>query len=390
MKIGIVSTWFERGAAYVSSQIEEALSEEHEVFIYVRGGERYAKGDVKWDKDNVTWGKKISSPFQGTLIDKKEFLSWINNNKIDVVIFNEQRWWLPILWCNEINIKTVAYIDYYTEETIPLFAAYNILICNTKKHFSAFGWHKGAVFIPWGTNIDLFSPKSINRIDSVVNFFHSCGMNPQRKGTDLLIYSLEHVKNCNFKLIIHTQVSLSSFFPELTDIIQHYVESGKLIIREETVSAPGLYSLGDVYVYPTRLEGIGLTIAEAISSGLGLIIPNDTPMSEFSHASFSKKIRVTKFYSRKDGYYWPQNEISIKDLAVAMDFFIMRHENISIYKKAARAYALENLDWNKNSKALLIVISALEGTNPTKIAIGTLKLIYKYENSGLRKFNKFF
>ena len=33
MKVGIVTTWFERGAAYVSRQYAQLLEADHEVFI---------------------------------------------------------------------------------------------------------------------------------------------------------------------------------------------------------------------------------------------------------------------------------------------------------------------------------------------------------------------
>ena len=62
MNIGIVTTWFERGAAYVSKQFEESLEINNNVFIYARGGEKYAIGDPIWDKDNVTWSKKTLDP----------------------------------------------------------------------------------------------------------------------------------------------------------------------------------------------------------------------------------------------------------------------------------------------------------------------------------------
>ena len=58
MNIGIITTWFERGAAYVSKQFEDIFSLNHNVFIYARGGEKYAKGDPKWNRPNVTWGKR--------------------------------------------------------------------------------------------------------------------------------------------------------------------------------------------------------------------------------------------------------------------------------------------------------------------------------------------
>ena len=41
MNIGIVTTWLERGASYVSRQYYEVLSKFHNVYIYARGGEKY-------------------------------------------------------------------------------------------------------------------------------------------------------------------------------------------------------------------------------------------------------------------------------------------------------------------------------------------------------------
>ena len=58
MKIGIVTTWFERGAAYVSRQFKQILEKEHDVYIYARGGEEYAIGDPNWDGDFVWWGRR--------------------------------------------------------------------------------------------------------------------------------------------------------------------------------------------------------------------------------------------------------------------------------------------------------------------------------------------
>lgn len=57
MNVGIVTTWFERGAAYVSRAYMETLSRWHKVFVYARAGERYAQGDPKWDKEYVTRGE---------------------------------------------------------------------------------------------------------------------------------------------------------------------------------------------------------------------------------------------------------------------------------------------------------------------------------------------
>lgn len=390
MKIGIVTTWFERGAAYVSKQFEDVLSIDHSVFIYARGGEKYGKSDPKWNKNNVTWGKKVETPLATTLIRKKDFEKWILTHQIEAVIFNEQHWWPPIVWCNEMGVKTIAYIDYYTERTIPLFAAYDSLICNTKKHFSAFNWHQGAVYVPWGTDTNVFTPSEVGSeiINSgKIRLFHSCGMNPKRKGTDLLLKSLEKLKSKNYELIIHSQVPISQFFPELSDLINNYSKEGKLQIITKTVSEPGLYFMGDIYVYPSRLEGIGLTVPEAISSGLGVIVPNCGPMNEFVQNDFGKTVEIKTFFARSDGYYWPQNEVSIDALANCIDELLSKPKEIASMKTLARDYAIRMLNWEINSEQLKSTIIALKDKEKNTISKNVLDKIRVYENSGVKRFN---
>ena len=131
MNIGIVTTWFERGAGYVSKQYKNILSLSNNIYIYARGGERKAIGNKEWDSDNVHWAERDYL----TSVDLEEFKNWIDLNKIECVLFNEQQNWQVVLFCNRNKIKCGAYIDYYTEETIPFFSHYDFIICNRNENF---------------------------------------------------------------------------------------------------------------------------------------------------------------------------------------------------------------------------------------------------------------
>ena len=360
MTIGIVTSWFERGAAYVSRQFMDVLKDTDEVCIYVRGGEKYAKGNPKWDLPNVYWGKRSKFvEYYASYIDKKDFIKWLKQKKIDAVLFNEQHYFTPVIWCKELGIKTVAYIDYYREDTIPLFNVYDCLICNTKRHHFAFRNHPNAQYLKWGTNIDTYKP--IEEVHDKITFFHSAGMGPVRKGTDILIRAFKNCKkHRDALLLIHTQVSLSSVFPDLSETIEELKKEGSLEIIEKTISAPGLYHKGDVYVYPSRLDGIGLTLMEAISSGLPCITANNGPMNEFIETSFGSLIDVEYFYSRSDGYYWPIGVTSEKNLTETMDNYIENQDDLPKMKKLAREYAVRELDFQKNCKKLHDIIESSE------------------------------
>ena len=386
MKIGIVTTWFERGAAYVSRQFMELLQKTDEVYIYARGGEDHAIGNKKWDLPNVHWGKRnrIDWNLYGTTyIDKKDFHCWIVDNDIDIIFFNEQRYFEVLLWCKEWKVRTAAYVDYYTERLIPLYDVYDCLICNTKRHAFAFRNNPNTRYLKWGTDINLYKP-SYESHDKLT-FFNSAGMDPCRKGTDLTIKAFYQLKNRNkAKLLIHTQVSLNDVLPELKSVIEELLNEKSLEIVEKTITAPGLYYRADVYVYPSRLDGIGLTLMEAAASGLACITIDNAPMNEFVDESFGRVCKVDYSYCRYDGYYWPLSVADVHSLSQIMAEFVDGELNIKEMKINAREYAERELDFSKN-------LSSLHGVfAETKFHYNQEECdrIIKYERQGIKKYSK--
>ena len=374
MNIGIVTTWFERGASYVSKAYLNVLSARHNVFIYARGGEHYAAGNPDWDADYVTWGKHAKGVI-ATTIDWDDYKNWVLSNELDAVIFNEQHSWNVILKSHqELDTLLGAYVDYYTPDTISFFELYDFLLCNTKRHYGVFEDHRAALYIPWGTDVDLFTPRPKPHETGDVVFFHSAGLSPYRKGTDLLIEAFSRI-SAEAKLLIHTQNSL-----ELSSQIMQIVSTDKRItIIEKEVHAPGLYYLGDIYVYPSRLDGIGLTLAEALSSGLAVITTDCPPMNEFVIEDYcGKLVRVDKQSVREDNYYWPKSRCSISALAQAMEFFIEHPDRIQKFKTNARKHAEENLSWEKNAKNLAGQIENLK-TDRSKIRPALFRKAQRWE-----------
>ena len=357
--IGIVTTWFERGAAYVSRQYRQALDGAHNVFIYARGGESPARGDPAWDDPGVTWDPQGVMPLPNSL-DLDAFDRWIEDKGIEVVLFNEQHWWAPVMRLASTRVVTGAYVDYYTRETAPLFHAYDFLVCNTRRHYSVFEDHPHALYVPWGTDIDLFKPESLEPANpGCVTFFHSCGMSPPRKGTDLALEAFAKVGG-PARLVIHTQIPPAPCLPpHIGELIERLEAEGRLEIHERSVGAPGLYRLGDVYVYPSRLDGIGLTIAEALASGLPVITSDQPPMSEFIDSSSGVAVPVTDLTPRADGYYWPECRVDVDALAEAMSAYVDSLPRLAEARGRARAYAEERLDWSRNAAELPTFFSSL-------------------------------
>lgn len=338
MKIGIVTTWFERGAGYVSKLYRQALEQENEVYIYARGGLK--SDNPEWNDDKVSYGLRL--PY--TYIDKKHFFSWIKKHNLDVLFFNEQRELSIVAETKKSfpQLKLGSYIDYYKEDEVELFNIFDFVICNTHRHMQAMKKHKQSYYIKWGTDISLYKPCEKEKKEFV--FFHSMGMS-YRKGTVKLIDTF--IKNrfgTRSKLIIHTQLPLSS----VTEYSDEDLEKFGIKIISKTVTAPGLYYLGDVYVYPTELEGLGLTIYEALASGLPVITTDNAPMNEVIRDNVNGKlISVEEYKSRSDGYYWPLSICNDDSLAKCMEYYLENKDYISKYKQNAREFAIRNLDFSK-------------------------------------------
>ncbi|WP_309089050.1 glycosyltransferase family 4 protein [Phenylobacterium sp.] len=371
MKVGIVTTWFERGAGVVSRQIADALtSAGMEIFIYARG-ERYAVGDPKWDLPNVRWAKRLHWSGSGK-IDRSDFDDWISSCKLEVIIFNEQRWWQPIIWAKDRGVTCGAYIDYYTRESVSLFSIYDFLICNTQRHYEAFRWHPGASYVPWGTEVDLFKPRP--KKNGRLRFFHSCGWDTARKGTDLVIAAFNQIRaDVDAELIIHSQIDLSGSI----------CEDDRITVKVGTVPAPGLYHLGDFYVYPSRLEGIGLTICEALAVGLPVITTDEGPMSEFVlPGRTGYLVPVARRFVRGDNYYWPMAEVSVPDLAAAMRrACALSRSEVEMMQSAARGYAVESRSWRENSKALPAIVA---GSMFSKPSVETVASVNRFDYAGVK------
>lgn len=352
MNIGIVTTWAETGAGHVSKAYEQALQGEHSIYIYARGAHT-AVLDPKWNRPNVTW-----APYHpcSTGTFKKHFSKWVKQNSIELILFNEQRHWGTIVVARNLGLIIGAYVDYYTADTVPFFNLYDFLICNTKRHYSVFKDHPQSCYCPWGTQVHLYKPRPY-REDRPITFIISAGNSGSvasiqpwmdRKGVDLSMRVFQKVTG-SCKLIILSQVSLANCPQTWQEAV---INDNRIEFIVDTFN-PVPYHLGDVYVYPSRLDGIGLTLPEALSCGMPAITTNCPPMNEFVVEGLNGMlVDVREFHGRPDGYYWPEAICDEDSLAEAFQYYIQHPEQVFSQGLNSRLFAEENLSWEKNSTHL--------------------------------------
>jgi len=343
--IGIVTTWFPAGGGYVSKAYREILSKEHRVFIYARGGKNM-KGDLVWDDADVTW-----APYHYNGIITNHLIKWAKGRKIDILFFNEQRYWKPVIEVKKAGFCVGAYVDYYKQSTVSAFNIYDFLICNTKRHFSVFSWHENAFYVPWGTKVSnkVYSKSEDQSIKFLVSAGWQGAYTGDRRGT---LYALDAFRRVTGKceLLLYSQVALDRLLP----IWREKIFADKRIKFIEGTFEPFPYEDGDIFIYPSKLDGIGLTLPEALAHGLPSITTNNPPMNEFVIEGINGLlVDVKNYLGREDGYYWAESHIDLDHLSRQMQSLVNKgHRFINGLKELTLEYSKEHLDWEKNAGVL--------------------------------------
>jgi glycosyltransferase involved in cell wall biosynthesis len=357
--IGIVTTWFSCGAGNVSLQYFTELKKNFNVFIYARGGPKANTG--MWANDYVTWAPEHP---EVTGIYWWHFKSWVERFRIETVFFNEQRYWPILIKARDHGLRVGAYVDYYTQETVEFFKIYNFIICNTKRHYSVFKNHPNSYYIPWGLTENRW-PRIVNKYSNHIRFLISGGWDGcyartspwmDRRGVSTTMRAFLHVKG-DCKLLVYSQVPLKACPDEWKRLVSQDQRIEFIVGTFE----PFPFHSASVYVYPSRLDGLGLTVTEAICAGLPVITTNIAPMNEFvTDGITGTLVSVEKHVSRPDGYYWPESFVSQDDLAFAMQTYVDNPNLVKTQSCQALKYADYALRWEDNGSLLLKIFSGFD------------------------------
>jgi glycosyltransferase involved in cell wall biosynthesis len=352
MNIGLVTQWFASGAGHVARSYAEVLAQKHCIYIYARGGPAM-RGDQEWDGPQVTW-----APHHPSLsgIHSRHFARWAKEHAIDAVLFNEQRHWSGVVLAKQLGLLTGGYVDYYTQDTVPLFNLYDFLVCNTRRHYSVFSQHPQCRYVPWGTSTGANATLP-ERPARPLTFIINSGWDGRyargapwmdRRGAGLAMRVFRRVQG-TCRLIVYSQVALA----ECPMDWQEAADTDPRIDFRVGTFSPFPYFEGDVYVYPSRLDGIGLTLPEALSSGLPAITTDSAPMNEFvRNGENGLLVAVQTVCARPDGYYWPESLCDDESLAAAMRAYLRQPELALVHGARARQLAEHGLSWERNAADL--------------------------------------
>jgi glycosyltransferase involved in cell wall biosynthesis len=193
------------------------------------------------------------------------------------VLILERPAWHPALlpMCRGLGVRTVCAPNWeWFPGRNPLWRHCDLFACGSRITLDAvrgFGWHNAVTVAPWPLPLERFPVRRIAGPARV--FVHNGALidRSDRKGTHDTIRAFRRLRRRDVRLIVRLQKAA-----ELREA------DPRIEVRVGNLDDPAaLYAEGEVVVQPSKLEGIGFLILEAICSGLPVITTDAPPMNEY-------------------------------------------------------------------------------------------------------------
>jgi 1,2-diacylglycerol 3-alpha-glucosyltransferase len=287
MRVGIVTKWFNRGQAFVSRYVRDALDETgHETFILARPtkdkGPMAAHVDRSgvWDQPGVTEASDWEVPLE-------EYRRWIDDNGIEVVHWDNCYQHDEIAELRRSGVKTVGrfvWEMFSPEDAAPAKEAYDVLYSMTRCEQNRYrDLGIDSPYVQWGLHPELLDAASAAKSsgghdDDLVRFYFPGALLGPRKPHKEVVEAFRAAQGDNLRLIFKAQLERRMKYLERAAAEDPRIE---LVIDDmPTDEHLRLFANCDVCLGPSRWEGLGLFLYEAVAFEMPQITNDSPPMNE--------------------------------------------------------------------------------------------------------------
>lgn len=196
--------------------------------------------------------------------------------KVDGILFFERHGWHPRLLqtARELGVATVCVPMWeWFKGNAAEWKDCDLFVCPhrfAEKIVRSYGWTNVKV-LPWALELAKLPERRVSGPARL--FVHNAGLvdRDDRKGTRDTILAFNRVKRPDIRLIVRMQKEVE--LPPL---------DSRVDVRVGNLASPAaLYEEGDVFIQPSKMEGIGFMVLEPVCCGLPVLTIDYPPMSEF-------------------------------------------------------------------------------------------------------------
>jgi glycosyltransferase involved in cell wall biosynthesis len=299
VRVGIVTKWFNRGQAFVSRYVRDALDERgHETFILARPTKDKGPMAAHVDRTGV-WDQPGVTEAEDWEVTYEEYVRWIETNSIDVVHWDNCYQHDEIRRLRESGVKTIGrfvWEMFSPEDAGPAKAAYDVLYSMTRceqARYAELGID--SPYVQWGIHPELleYAPDLDAGAalsgrpereaegatgDDLVRFYFPGALLGPRKPHKEVVEAFRNARGDNLRLIFKAQLERRMNY--LTKAVEADPRIELVVDDMPTPEHLRLFASCDVCLGPSRWEGLGLFLYEAAAFGMPQISNDSPPMNE--------------------------------------------------------------------------------------------------------------
>ncbi len=366
LRVGLVTAWAECGMGYLAKNWVHTFDKNLDKIdyqIYSRAVEAFTP--FRWKGSNVIDGPATME------IGHDHFWKWVESFKPDVILFQDQNLYGPSNMQEEtaklrkMGIRLINYPDWVKWGDVEQYKGlYDANLAHIKRNHQ---WLiddavESPTYIPWGVILDNFPFVERNPKDKVT-FYINLGTGTLRKGYPIIPKALKRMEGNLLQRIVAPKKYDYNFIATAVENSAHRVKK-KFVeqfganpnceLRFQTAdnSEGGLFSLGDVYIYPTTKEGVGLTITEALCTGMPVVTTDFPTMNEWFEDGYAgRHIKTSRV--KRSSMPTKKAYASIPHLAKIMEEYIKHPELVREQSLNARKLVEEQYNWDDRDELMM-------------------------------------
>ncbi|MEA3339038.1 MAG: glycosyltransferase family 4 protein [Chloroflexota bacterium] len=347
LKLGIIAYANNSGLGTIAANFRKHLSLDSQLVI---------RHPIKG-----TYDIDISHTFGDIDATEDQLNEYLDTCKPDVVIIVETPFnfnFFKIMHDRGIKVVLIPMIDSISVEKFIPYEKYIDLVINVTEAGQKIyeeqwqGCNINGIRLPYPIDTDYFCPPE-NTVPEFI-FAHSEGAGGAgfRKSTDLVqtAYQQLYYKYKKISISLTSQRS-EQIHSQLKDPV-----GLTTITSHELPEAVDLYHRGKIYVCPSRREGLGLPILEAMACGLPVITTDAPPMNSWFSKDYSLLVKVQTQTDLPYGDI-PMYTPNVFDLMQKMEFAYKNPKLMEQIGKNNRIIIKEKFSWNVLRDTYLAILN---------------------------------
>jgi 1,2-diacylglycerol 3-alpha-glucosyltransferase len=289
MRVGVVSKWFNRGQPVVGRHLRSALDElGHETFVLARPKKERGPRPGALDRDDV-WDQPGVTEASAYDVPGGEYLAWASEHDLEAVFCDQNYQFAELAELRRRGVTTIGRFvwEHFTAEHVAgAREAFDLVYSLTRAEQSRYAdMGLETPYVPWGCHPELIEigdevreTRDQRRADEVRYVFPG-GFLGHRKPLGPVLEAFEATTDERLRLVVKAQVERRS--------VRAAAEAARRDPRIELrladqPTAEHLREVAscDVCLAPSRWEGLGLPLYEAIAFGMPAITNDAPPMNE--------------------------------------------------------------------------------------------------------------